>query len=158
MIKESGELALSWVKNYAYDLCITNGRSEDPLKVPEPIDIHLHLPAGATKKDGPSAGVAMVCLLPRLSSALFWVVQDSDPGSIQTCAFVSLLTGACVPTNIAMTGEVRAFAEFINSGTTAHLFLLLDHAERPGNPRRWYQGEGARRAPCAGDEGHSAVG
>ncbi|PPR02300.1 hypothetical protein CVT24_011638 [Panaeolus cyanescens] len=82
VIKESGELALSWVKMYAYDLCITNSRSEDPLKVPEPIDIHLHLPAGAQKKDGPSAGVAM------------------------TCAFVSLLTGACVPTHIAMTGEI----------------------------------------------------
>ena len=54
---------LSRVKNYAYDLCITNRRSEDPLKVPEPIDIHLHLSAGATKKDGPSAGVAMVCRL-----------------------------------------------------------------------------------------------
>ena len=53
-------LALSWVKNYAYDLCITNGRSEDPLKVLEPIDIYLHLPAGTTKKDGPSVGVAMV--------------------------------------------------------------------------------------------------
>ena len=60
MIKESGELALSCVKTYAYDLCITNSRSEDPLKLPEPIDIHLHLPAGAQKKDGPSAGVAMV--------------------------------------------------------------------------------------------------
>ncbi|KAF8154154.1 Lon protease C-terminal proteolytic domain-containing protein [Crassisporium funariophilum] len=82
VIKESGELALSWVKTYAYDLCITNSRSQDPLKVPELIDIHLHLPAGAQKKDGPSAGVAM------------------------TCAFVSLLTGACVPTNIAMTGEI----------------------------------------------------
>ncbi|PPQ80330.1 hypothetical protein CVT25_003613 [Psilocybe cyanescens] len=82
VIKESGELALSWVKTYSYDLRITNSRSEDPLKVPEPIDIHLHLPAGATKKDGPSAGVAM------------------------TCAFVSLLTGACVPTNVAMTGEI----------------------------------------------------
>ncbi|KJA17866.1 hypothetical protein HYPSUDRAFT_45862 [Hypholoma sublateritium FD-334 SS-4] len=82
VIKESGELALSWVKMYAYDLHLTNSRSEDPLKVPEPIDIHLHLPAGAQKKDGPSAGVAM------------------------TCAFVSLLTGACVPTNIAMTGEI----------------------------------------------------
>ncbi|KDQ24068.1 hypothetical protein PLEOSDRAFT_1048574 [Pleurotus ostreatus PC15] len=82
VIKESGELALSWVKKHAYDLCITNERSQDPLKLPEPIDIHLHLPAGATKKDGPSAGVAM------------------------TCAFVSLLTGACVPAHIAMTGEI----------------------------------------------------
>ncbi|KAI0326803.1 ATP-dependent protease La [Cubamyces sp. BRFM 1775] len=82
VIKESGELALSWVKSHAYDLYITKLRSEDPLKVPDPIDIHLHLPSGAVKKDGPSAGIAM------------------------TCAFVSLLTGACVPTNVAMTGEI----------------------------------------------------
>jgi ATP-dependent Lon protease len=83
VIKESGELALSWVKNYAYDLCITNGRSEDPLKVPEPIDIHLHLPAGATKKDGPSAGVAMVRLIfLRLSFGFSSAVQDSHPDSI----------------------------------------------------------------------------
>ncbi|KAI0668849.1 ATP-dependent protease La [Trametes maxima] len=82
VIKESGELALSWVKSHAYDLFITKLRSQDPLKVPDPIDIHLHLPSGAVKKDGPSAGIAM------------------------TCAFVSLLTGACVPTNVAMTGEV----------------------------------------------------
>lgn len=82
VIKESGELALSWVKTHAYDLRITNTRLQDPLKVPDPIDIHLHLPAGAQKKDGPSAGIAM------------------------TCAFVSLLTGACVPTHIAMTGEI----------------------------------------------------
>ncbi|KAJ7493431.1 ATP-dependent protease La [Mycena galericulata] len=82
VIKESGEIALSWVKTHAYDLCITNSRAHDPLKVPELIDIHLHLPAGAQKKDGPSAGIAMVC------------------------AFVSLLTGARVPTHIAMTGEI----------------------------------------------------
>ncbi|KAK7031398.1 Lon protease-like protein [Favolaschia claudopus] len=82
VIKESGEIALSWVKTHAYDLCITNSRAEDPLRVPELIDIHLHLPAGAQKKDGPSAGIAMVC------------------------AFVSLLTGARVSTNIAMTGEI----------------------------------------------------
>nr|GAT46762.1 ATP-dependent protease La [Mycena chlorophos] len=79
VIKESGEIALSWVKTHAYDLCLTETRLQDPLKG---IDVHLHLPQGAQKKDGPSAGVAM------------------------TCAFVSLLTGARVPTNIAMTGEI----------------------------------------------------
>ncbi|TDL26868.1 ATP-dependent protease La [Rickenella mellea] len=82
VIKESGELALSWVKTNAYSMRITSSPAQDPLKVPHPIDIHLHLPAGAQKKDGPSAGIAM------------------------TCAFVSLLTGATVPSNIAMTGEI----------------------------------------------------
>jgi len=60
VIKESGEIALSWVKTHAFDLGITNGKGVDPLKVPDPIDIHLHLPSGAQKKDGPSAGIAMV--------------------------------------------------------------------------------------------------
>lgn len=50
MIKESSSLALSWVKTHAYDLQITSNRSEDPLKVPNAIDVHLHLPAGAQKK------------------------------------------------------------------------------------------------------------
>ncbi|KZT64831.1 ATP-dependent protease La [Daedalea quercina L-15889] len=82
VIKESGELALSWVKRHAYDLYITKTHAQDPLKNPDPMDVHLHLPSGAVRKDGPSAGIAM------------------------TCAFVSLLTGACVPSHIAMTGEV----------------------------------------------------
>jgi ATP-dependent Lon protease len=61
VIKESAELALSWVKTHAYDLGITNKRAQDPLRIPEAsIDVHLHLPAGAQKKDGPSAGIAMV--------------------------------------------------------------------------------------------------
>ena len=60
VIKESAELALSWVKRHAYDLCITTTRSQDPLKHPSAINIHLHLPSGAVKKDGPSAGIAMV--------------------------------------------------------------------------------------------------
>lgn len=60
VIKESGEIALSWVKSHAFELGITAGRGIDPLKVPDSIDIHLHLPAGAQKKDGPSAGIAMV--------------------------------------------------------------------------------------------------
>jgi ATP-dependent Lon protease len=82
VLKESASLALSWVKTHAYALNITSKPSEDPLAHPDPIDIHLHLPAGAQKKDGPSAGVAMVC------------------------AFVSLLTGATVGKNVGMTGEV----------------------------------------------------
>ena len=49
------------------------------------LDVHLHLPARVQKKDGPSVGIAMVC------------------------ALVSLLTGSCVPTNIAMTSEVRVY-------------------------------------------------
>jgi len=82
VIRESAELALSWVKSHAYAMGITPTISADPLKHPSPIDIHLHLPAGAQKKDGPSAGVAM------------------------TMAFVSLLTGLTVPSTTAMTGEI----------------------------------------------------
>ncbi|KAJ8074775.1 hypothetical protein PM082_019100 [Marasmius tenuissimus] len=73
VIKESAELALSWVKMRAWEYGLGSGFGGD---------VHLHLPAGAQKKDGPSAGVTM------------------------TCALVSLLTGACVPTDIAMTGEI----------------------------------------------------
>jgi len=82
VIKESGDLALSWVKANAYNLGITSSPSEDPLLVPDGIDIHLHLPSGAQKKDGPSAGLAMIC------------------------ALVSILIGAIVPATVAMTGEV----------------------------------------------------
>ena len=71
VIKESAELALSWVKTHSYDLGITNKRAQDPLRIPDAmIDVHLHLPAGAQKKDGPSAGVAMVRT--DLFSPLMW--------------------------------------------------------------------------------------
>ncbi|VDC00890.1 unnamed protein product [Peniophora sp. CBMAI 1063] len=77
VIKESGEIALSWVVAHASRL----GLPHDVLNE-RGIDIHLHLPSGAQKKDGPSAGVAIAC------------------------AFVSLLTGASVPADTAMTGEI----------------------------------------------------
>jgi ATP-dependent Lon protease len=75
VIKESGELALSWVKRHAYELCVTDRRGQDPLRMPPDdlaVDVHLHLPAGAQRKDGPSAGIAMVRALQRL--------DDDDDG------------------------------------------------------------------------------
>ncbi|BEJ14616.1 hypothetical protein CspHIS471_0403830 [Cutaneotrichosporon sp. HIS471] len=74
VIRESAELALAWVRAHASALGL-----DDPLK---DVDIHLHLPSGAVKKDGPSAGVAMIL------------------------AFVSLLTGRTVPPTMAFTGEI----------------------------------------------------
>jgi len=57
VMKESAEAALSWVRSNAEHL----GLDESPaLKASE---IHLHVPAGAVPKDGPSAGVAMVTAL-----------------------------------------------------------------------------------------------
>lgn len=70
------------MKSHAFALGLTPTASTDPLKHPDIIDVHLHLPAGAQKKDGPSAGIAMIC------------------------AFVSLLSGVAVPSSIAMTGEI----------------------------------------------------
>lgn len=75
VIQESAQLALAWVKAHAYQLGI-------PHELLTTNDIHLHLPSGAVKKDGPSAGVAIML------------------------AFVSLLTDRPVPPTIAFTGEI----------------------------------------------------
>ncbi|KAN0062814.1 hypothetical protein ACQY0O_004634 [Thecaphora frezii] len=77
VIRESAELAFSWVKANAFQLGIVATReSEFPRN-----DVHLHLPAGSIPKDGPSAGVAM------------------------TCALVSLFTKTALSPYLAMTGE-----------------------------------------------------
>lgn len=75
VMKESAQAALTVVKARAIDLGI------DPM-VFEKSDIHIHVPAGAIPKDGPSAGVAMFT------------------------ALASLLTGRTVRSDIAMTGEI----------------------------------------------------
>jgi ATP-dependent Lon protease len=75
VMKESAQAALSLVKARATRL----GVEEGPL---EKSDIHVHVPAGATPKDGPSAGVAMFT------------------------ALASLLTGRPVRSDLAMTGEI----------------------------------------------------
>jgi ATP-dependent Lon protease len=74
VMKESARAGLSWVRTHVEELGIQADF--------EKTDIHLHVPAGAVSKDGPSAGVAI------------------------TVALVSLLTGRRVRGDVAMTGEI----------------------------------------------------
>jgi ATP-dependent Lon protease len=75
VMKESAQAALTLVKNHAAALDLDEGLFEKS-------DIHMHVPAGAIPKDGPSAGVAMFV------------------------ALVSQLTGKTVRSDTAMTGEI----------------------------------------------------
>ena len=75
VMKESAQAALSIVKNRATALDIDPARFEKS-------DIHIHVPAGATPKDGPSAGVAMFM------------------------ALVSLMSDRTIRSDTAMTGEI----------------------------------------------------
>lgn len=75
VMKESAQAALSYVRSQAE----TFGISKDFF---EKSDIHIHVPAGAIPKDGPSAGVTM------------------------TTAIVSMLTGKVAKHDVAMTGEI----------------------------------------------------
>ena len=75
VMKESAQAALSVVKNRAASFGIDDSRFEKA-------DVHIHVPAGATPKDGPSAGVAMFM------------------------ALVSLMTERTVRSDTAMTGEI----------------------------------------------------
>jgi len=74
-MKESAEIALSYVRSHAGEL----GIAEDAFAGKR---FHLHVPAGAVPKDGPSAGVTMAT------------------------AVVSLLRGSSVRSTVGMTGEV----------------------------------------------------
>ena len=75
VMKESAQAALSLIKSRADQLGLT-------LELFEKSDIHIHVPAGAIPKDGPSAGVAMFT------------------------ALYSLLAGKTVKADVAMTGEI----------------------------------------------------
>ncbi|CAD8175053.1 unnamed protein product [Paramecium pentaurelia] len=80
VMKESVRTAIGWIKAYWPQIKILS-KSNTHVNF-DALDIHIHFPAGATPKDGPSAGVAI------------------------TTAIVSLLTGLKVKNDIAMTGEI----------------------------------------------------
>ncbi|KAG0452763.1 hypothetical protein HPP92_025427 [Vanilla planifolia] len=65
VIKESAQIALTWVRARAADLKLS---SAGEINLLENRDIHIHFPAGAVPKDGPSAGVTLVTSLVSLFS------------------------------------------------------------------------------------------
>merc|ERR1711975_43662 len=79
VLKESVEVALTWVKSHAYELALTPEPTTDIMKERS---IHVHCPSGAIPKDGPSSGIG------------------------QAIALISLFSGKAVPPTMAMTGEI----------------------------------------------------
>ena len=97
VMKESAEIALSYVRSHAAELGVDPGSFEGRR-------FHLHVPAGATPKDGPSAGVTM------------------------TTALVSLLRGVAVRSVVAMTGEVTLQGRVLPIGGVRQKVLAAHRA------------------------------
>jgi ATP-dependent Lon protease len=85
VMKESATAALSYIRSNAGALQIAEDFFEN-------MDIHIHVPAGAIPKDGPSAGVTMLT------------------------ALVSLLTGKKIKKDLAMTGEITLRGQVLPVG------------------------------------------
>ena len=92
VMQESMQAALSWVRSNAQRLGLDEDFTKD-------LDLHIHVPAGATPKDGPSAGVTMATVL------------------------VSLLTDSVVRPLTAMTGEITLSGNVLPVGGIKEKFL-----------------------------------
>jgi len=99
VMKESAQAALSYVRGHWRDLA-----PELDEKWFAEGDIHIHVPAGAVPKDGPSAGVAM------------------------TVALASLISGRAVRNDVAMTGEVTLTGQVLPIGGLKEKSLAAQRA------------------------------
>jgi ATP-dependent Lon protease len=96
VMKESAQIALSYVRSHAEQLGV------DPAALER--SIHVHVPAGAVPKDGPSAGVTMVT------------------------ALVSMATGRQVRSDVGMTGEVTLNGRVLPIGGVKQKLLAAQRA------------------------------
>lgn len=97
VMQESMQAALTWVRSNAVKMGLAEDFTKD-------IDLHIHVPAGAIPKDGPSAGVTMATVL------------------------VSLLTDSPVRPLTAMTGEITLSGNVLPVGGIKEKFLAARRA------------------------------
>jgi ATP-dependent Lon protease len=97
VMKESAQIALSYLRSHGAELELPVGDLKDR-------GVHIHVPAGAVPKDGPSAGVTM------------------------TTALASLLSGRAVRSDVAMTGEVSLTGRVLPIGGVKQKLLAAHRA------------------------------